>query len=78
MSSVFKILQLNASNINKMSFCYDYQLGKNHLRTFPNYVSIAKNPLELIHVNLVPVEGFRYYIVSVDDFSRFVDFSIKS
>lgn len=72
---VLKILQLNTVDVNKMNVCLDCQLGKYHLKSFPNSNFRAKEPL---HTNvwrsapIVSLEGFKNYVVFVDNFSRFI------
>lgn len=68
----------NTTCSNKINFCSACQLGKSHKLPFTSYPSKAYKPFELIHIDLwgpaplLSKNGFRYYIISVDGFSRYV------
>lgn len=61
----------------RLEFCSACQYGKSHKLPFPRYESQASKPLQLIHTDLwrlaphVSKNGFKYYIIFVDDYSRF-------
>uniref|UniRef100_A0A803QJT0 Integrase catalytic domain-containing protein n=1 Tax=Cannabis sativa TaxID=3483 RepID=A0A803QJT0_CANSA len=63
--------------IQNLHFCNACQLGKSHTLPFPMSNGRANQPLALIHTDLwgpshiASKEGFKYYIIFVDDFSRF-------
>ncbi|XP_031260691.1 uncharacterized protein LOC116118873 [Pistacia vera] len=63
--------------IKVSNFCDACQLGKLHQNSFPLSQSHATEPLALIHSDVwgpapvTSVEGFRYYVQFLDDFSRF-------
>jgi hypothetical protein len=64
---------------NKKKFCDSCQLGKGNALPFSSSTHITLAPLELIHTNLwkSPVSslsGCKYYIIFVDDFSRYTWF----
>lgn len=58
-------------------FCDDCQLGKSHLLPFTLSSSHSTQPLELIHTDIrgpfpvVSACGFKYYVLFLDDYSRF-------
>ncbi|XP_031280370.1 uncharacterized protein LOC116138850 [Pistacia vera] len=67
----------SSQTIPALSFCDACQLGKVHRNHFPISNSRATKPLELIHSDIwgpapiASLEGFKYYIHFVDDYSRF-------
>ena len=58
-----------------LSFCDSCKLGKLHQLPFAHCPITAKQPLELVYLNLwglapiLSVEGYRYYIVFVDAYT---------
>ena len=78
-----EILQIlsrsQAININKSmtKICSSCQLGKSAKLPFSSSVYVSSRPLERVHCDLwgpspvCSVQGFRYYAVLVDNFSRF-------
>ncbi|KAJ4790150.1 polyprotein [Rhynchospora pubera] len=64
-------------NANKMDMCHDCCVSKAHRLPFSLSTSVTNAPLELIHSDVwgpSPVlshNGFKYYIVFIDDFSKF-------
>ncbi|XP_060957927.1 retrovirus-related Pol polyprotein from transposon RE2 isoform X2 [Cannabis sativa] len=76
-----------ACSLKDLKFCKACQLGKNHRLPFPLSQSRATQPLALVHTDLwgpshiLSKENYRYYIVFIDDYSRFswiFPLSIKS
>ncbi|KAH9682071.1 retrovirus-related pol polyprotein from transposon RE2 [Citrus sinensis] len=61
----------------KLEFCNTCQLGKLHQFHFSATEIKSKNPLELIHTDLwgpasvLSMEGYKYYISFVDDYTRY-------
>jgi hypothetical protein len=77
-SSVIKAhnLPISNENLNKSEFCDSCQLGKSKRLPFSASTRISMTPLELVHTDLwtspIPsISGCRYYIIFVDDFSRY-------
>jgi GAG-pre-integrase domain len=74
-----KILVLNflPSTNNKMSLCHHFILAKAHRLSFLSSTSSFTYPLEIIYSDvwgptpLLSRNGFRYYIIFVDDYSRY-------
>ncbi|KAH9805863.1 retrovirus-related pol polyprotein from transposon RE1 [Citrus sinensis] len=70
---------LMSANVSKSNFifCDACQLGKLHQLHFPATEIKTKYPLELIHTDLwgpapvLSLDGYRYYISFVDDFTRY-------
>lgn len=62
---------------DKLNFCEACQFGKSHNLPFPTSTSYASTIFKLVHSDLwgpAPIfstGGFRYYVLFVDDFSRF-------
>lgn len=73
---IIKACNLNVSNEN-LTFCSACQEGKSHKLPFPKSKSQASKPLKIIHTDLwgpahtISKHGFRYYIMFLDDFSRY-------
>lgn len=73
-------LPLSLSDLNKEIVCSSCQLGKG--KRLPFYASsrLSTSPLWLIHKNDVwnspiqSIDGFKYYVIFVDEFSRFTWF----
>ncbi|TXG67351.1 hypothetical protein EZV62_008626 [Acer yangbiense] len=65
-------------NVSAIDFCESCKLGKLHQWTYPKSTTKTTSPLELIHTDLwgpspVPSSGgHRYYILFIDDFSRYI------
>jgi transposase InsO family protein len=64
-------------NSNKNVFCDSCQLGKSKRLPFSASTRISIAPLELIHTDLwtspIPsISGCKYYIIFVDDFTRYL------
>ena len=63
--------------VSQFDFCNSCQFGKSHRLPFTNSSSRAVQPFELIHTDLwgaspvVSVTGMRYFILFVDNYSRF-------
>jgi hypothetical protein len=69
-------LPLTSNKINKISFCDFCQLGKSKQLPFSHSSRISTKPLELIHIDIwtsptPSMSGCKYYIIFIDDFSRF-------
>jgi len=63
-------------SFDKSRVCEACQLGKSKQLPFSNYTRCTLSPLELIHSDVwtspIPsVSGCRYYVIFVDDYSRF-------
>ena len=64
-------------SLKNLEFCSACQLGKNHRLPFPLSQTRAIQPLALIHTDIwgpshvVSKDSYRYYIVFMDDYSRF-------
>jgi gag-polypeptide of LTR copia-type/GAG-pre-integrase domain len=62
---------------NKFTFCKHCIQAKAHILPFNPSSSTSSSPLELIHSDLwgpspiVSYKGYKYYVIFVDDFSRF-------
>lgn len=75
---IMKALPINGSS--SLSFCEQCQFGKSHKLPFLHSVFASSRPLELVHSDvwgpspIVSVSGFRYYLVFVDDFSKYTWF----
>lgn len=71
--------QIKAIQINKSSkhLCEACQLGKSSRLPFLVSTSVSNKPLALIHCDLwgpapvMSVQGFRFYVIFIDDFSRY-------
>ncbi|KAL1195981.1 Retrovirus-related Pol polyprotein from transposon RE2 [Cardamine amara subsp. amara] len=69
-----KLISLNKHSHNMCEAC---QLGKSSRLSFSASSFSASKPLERIHCDLwgpapiVSVQGFRYYVILIDNFSRF-------
>ena len=67
---------IRLSSNSQMDFCQDCAIGKLTRQRFPKKASgQTTQPLELVHtdvgvVNVPSLEGHRYYVVFVDDYSR--------
>ena len=64
------------SNFNKSIICESCQLGKSKKLSFSASNRVSLSPLKLIHTDIwtspvMSITGYKYYIVFVDDFSRF-------
>jgi hypothetical protein len=79
--------QLISVNSLKFPVCLDCNKTKAHKLPFVNSTSCASRPLEVIHsdfwgpVPIVPQKGNMYYVLFIDEFSRFTwlyPFSCKS
>lgn len=74
-----QVLQLSKikPNSNEKVFCESCQLGKNHALPFKLSDSCASVPLQLVHTDvwgpppLQSISGYRYYILFLDDHSRY-------
>lgn len=77
MSQVFKSCNKTLKYNEIPSFCESCKFGKSHALPFNTSTSHAENPLDLIHTDVwgpAPINstsGFRYYIIFVDDHSRY-------
>ena len=78
LEKVLKICNVKTSSHNQFSFCEACRFGKLHLLPFKSSSSHANEPLELIHSDvwgLAPILSpfnFKYYVLFIDDYSRFV------
>lgn len=67
-------LPCNSNKINPCNHCY---MAKSKHLPFPSFTTTTSSPLQLIHSDvwgpspITSYNGFRYYIIFVDDFSRF-------
>ena len=58
-------------------FCDACKLGKLHQESFPSIAVKTNKPLQLIHSDVwghfpnISIEGYRFYLLFVDYFSRF-------
>lgn len=63
-----------------MSFCEHCQYGKSHKLQFTASATVSSQPLEIVHSDvwgpspILSVTGFRYYLIFIDDFSRYTWF----
>jgi hypothetical protein len=69
-------LPTSSNKINKIPFCDFCPLGKSKQLPFSSSTLVSTGPLELIHTDLwtspIPsMSGCKYYIVFIDDFSRY-------
>lgn len=68
---------IQLSSTPTTSLCHDCQLGKHVKLPFQSSNRVSSKPLALVHYDVwgpAPVtslEGYKYYIVFIDDFSRF-------
>jgi transposase InsO family protein len=72
-------LPLSVNDLNKEFVCDSCQLGKGKRQPFSNSNRVSSHPLDLIHTDVwtlpIPsVSGCKYYVVFIDDFSRFTWF----
>ena len=77
LESLSRIKSFSLSNsVNKLGFCSSCQLGKAKQLPFHELTRQSAVPLSLVHSDvwaspLMSVCGCRYYVLFVDDFSRF-------
>lgn len=79
-SVVHQVLEENNFAViknNKSSVCSACQQAKAHQLPFTLSSHVSSSPLELVHTDVwgparVSVNGYRYYLSIVDDYSRFV------
>ena len=69
-------LPVSSYNFNKCTSCASCQLGKSERQPFHASTHVSLQPLELIHSDIwtspvQSVSGFKYYVVFIDDWSRF-------
>jgi transposase InsO family protein len=72
-------LPLSVNEFNKGFVCISCQLGKGKHQPFSLSNRVSFHPLDLIHTNvwaspISSVGGYKYYVVFIDDFSRFTWF----
>jgi hypothetical protein len=72
-------LPLSLNNFNKDHVCDSCQLGKHKRQPFSSSNRTSTQPLQLIHTDVwnspvQSVSGCRYYVIFIDDFSRFTWF----
>lgn len=78
LDSIVKRCNLSYKINEKSKFCEVCQFGKARALLFPNFVSCVSCKFDLVHTDLwgpTPinfVKGFIYYILFLDDFSRFI------
>jgi histone deacetylase 1/2 len=65
-----------SNSSNKLDFCHSCQLGKATKLPFVDSTRYTTKPLQLIHTDvwvslITSIGGCRYYVIFVDDFSRF-------
>lgn len=76
LSHVLKQCGIN-KNISDLKFCEACKFGKMHQLNFPSVVHHSTKPFEIVHgdvwgpASVVSNEGFWYYLVLVDDYTRF-------
>ncbi|KAJ4749591.1 polyprotein [Rhynchospora pubera] len=64
-------------NSRTLNLCHDCNVAKAHKLPFCNFSSTTTSPLHLIHSDvwgpspILSSNGFRYYVIFVDDFSKF-------
>lgn len=74
---ILKKCNLKVFANDKHTFCEARQFCKVHNLLFLNSISHAASPFELVHTDVwgptpkLSTDGFRYYILFVDDYSRF-------
>jgi hypothetical protein len=56
--------------------CEPCQLAKSKQLPFPSSIRVSTTPLQLIHTDVrcspvVSLSGFQYYVIFIDDFSRY-------
>jgi Reverse transcriptase (RNA-dependent DNA polymerase)/gag-polypeptide of LTR copia-type/GAG-pre-integrase domain len=72
-----KLITVKHSSSFKSSLCNDCNMAKSHKLPFTNSINKATKPLEVVHTDLwgpspvASVQGHRYYIHFIDEFSRF-------
>jgi len=77
LEKVLKNCNVKTSSCDQFSFCEACQFGKLYLLPFKFSSSHAKEPLELIHIDVwgpAPIlspSDFKYYVLFIDDYSRF-------
>jgi hypothetical protein len=67
---------VSSSDFNKNILCGSCQLGKSKKQSFSASNRVSLSPLQLIHTDIwtspvISISGYKYYIIFVDDFSRF-------
>ena len=69
----------NLNNVSKFSHfdCLNCKLAKQPALSFPNSTSLCNKPFDLIHSDIwgpapcTTVNGYRYFVLFIDDYSRF-------
>ena len=74
--NAFHLPVSNTSHSNKITICDSCQLGKSKRLSFSASHRQTSKPLYLIHTDIwtssvISVSGYKYYVVFVDDFSRY-------
>lgn len=76
LTHVLRSLNVSVGN-GPVEFCESCRMGKMHQKHFPSVTHSTTRVLELVHMDLwgptsIPsIEGFKYLLVLVDDFTRF-------
>jgi hypothetical protein len=79
-SKIISKFELPVSNKIRPSVCSDCQMAKSHSLPFPLSASQSHGPLDLIFSDVwgpspaISTSGSRYYLIFVDDYSKFVWF----
>ena len=65
-----------SNSSDKLDFCHSCQLGKATKLPFVDSTRYTTKPLQIIHIDvwvspITSIGGCRYYVIFVDDFSRF-------
>lgn len=77
LKSIMDHLHVPFTERNKVEFCETCQFGKLHQGSFPSSPTKSTSPFELILADVwgsTPISystGFSYYLLFVDDFSRY-------
>lgn len=76
LSTTLKAMKM-PSNLSTMNFCNSCDVGKIHSINFHSVEIKITAPFQLIHIDVwgpsstPSIDGFKYYVHFVDDFSRF-------
>ena len=77
LNKILAQLNINVSLGTQMNFCDACQYGKMHHASFPSTPLHTMTPFQIIHSDVwglaphLSLEGYRFYISFVDDYSRY-------
>ena len=74
---VLSQMSINVPSHTPITFCKSCQYGKLHQVSFPSQPLHTTTPFQVVHIDvwdpapLLSIEGYRYYVAFVDDFTRY-------